>query len=104
MCFFTFIELIAFTLIAQGKRHNHSEITQSESERISCSVTSDTSQPQGLLGSSAHGISQASILDWDLPNPGIRPQSLTLQADSLTSEPPGKPYLKCVHSQMWDNF
>ena len=26
-----------------------------------------------------------------LPNPGIEPQSLTLQADSLPSEPPGKP-------------
>ena len=51
---------------------------------------SDTLQPQGLLGSSVRGIFQASILDWDLPNPGIRPQSLTLQADSLTSEPPGK--------------
>ena len=27
----------------------------------------------------------------DLPNPGIEPRSPTLQADSLTSEPPGKP-------------
>jgi len=26
----------------------------------------------------------------DLPNPGIKPRSPTLQADSLTSEPPGK--------------
>ena len=25
----------------------------------------------------------------DLPNPGIEPRSLTLQADSLPSEPPG---------------
>ena len=28
---------------------------------------------------------------WDLPNPGIKPRSPTLQADTLTSEPPGKP-------------
>ena len=28
---------------------------------------------------------------WDLPNPGIEPRSPTLQADTLTSEPPGKP-------------
>ena len=28
----------------------------------------------------------------DLPDPGIRPRSPTLQADSLPSEPPGKPY------------
>ena len=27
----------------------------------------------------------------DPPNPGIEPRSPTLQADTLTSEPPGKP-------------
>ena len=27
----------------------------------------------------------------NLPNPGIEPRSPTLQADALTSEPPGKP-------------
>ena len=27
----------------------------------------------------------------DLPNPGIKPRSPALQADSLSSEPPGKP-------------
>ena len=27
----------------------------------------------------------------DLPNPGIEPKSPALQADSLLSEPPGKP-------------
>ena len=27
----------------------------------------------------------------NLPDPGIEPRSLTLQADSLQSEPPGKP-------------
>ena len=49
-------------------------------------------------GSSVHGILQARILEWvailfsrDLPNPGIKPGSPTLQADSLLSEPPGKP-------------
>ena len=30
----------------------------------------------------------------DLPNPGIKPGSPTLQADSLLSEPPGKPYVR----------
>ena len=50
-------------------------------------------------GSSVHGISQARILEWvdipfsgDLPDPGIEPGSLALQADSLLSEPPGKEY------------
>ena len=28
----------------------------------------------------------------DLPNPGIEPKSPALQADSVMSEPPGKPY------------
>ena len=28
----------------------------------------------------------------NLPNPGIEPRSLELQADALTSEPPGKPW------------
>ena len=49
-------------------------------------------------GSSVHGILQARILEWiaipfsrDLPNPGMEPGSPALQADSLPSEPPGKP-------------
>ena len=44
------------------------------------------------------GILQARILEWvampssrDLPNRGIKPRSLTLQADSLPGEPQGKP-------------
>ena len=43
-----------------------------------------------------HGILQARILEWvflspgDLPNPGIKPRSPTLQADSLPAEPQGK--------------
>ena len=28
----------------------------------------------------------------DLPDPGIKPRSPALQADTLPSEPPGKPY------------
>ena len=54
----------------------------------------DYSQP----GSSVHGIFQAKILEWVtisfsryLPDPGIKPGSPALQADSLLSEPPGKP-------------
>jgi len=47
---------------------------------------------------SVHGILQARILEWvtisfstDLPDPGIKPGSPTSEADTLTSEPPGKP-------------
>ena len=55
------------------------------------------------LGFSVHGIFQARILEQviipfsrDLltqgsSNPGIKPRSLALQADSLPTEPPGKP-------------
>ena len=32
----------------------------------------------------------------DLPDPGIEPRSPALEADALTSEPPGKPYFVCV--------
>ena len=51
-----------------------------------------------LVGSSVTGILQARILEWvamptsgDLPNPEITPRSPTLQANSLPSEPRGKP-------------
>ena len=30
---------------------------------------------------------------WDLPHPGIKPRAPGLQADSLPSEPLGKPYV-----------
>ena len=32
----------------------------------------------------------------DLPDPGIKPRSPSLQADALTSEPPGKPCQNAV--------
>ena len=48
--------------------------------------------------SSVHGVLQARIVEWqvipspgDLPNPGIKPRSPALQADSLPCESPGKP-------------
>ena len=50
-----------------------------------------------LPGSSVHGIFQARILEWiaipfsrDLPNPGIEPTSLALQAESLPLSQQGK--------------
>ena len=51
-----------------------------------------------LLGSSVHEILQARILERlvmslgaYLPNPGIESKSPSLQGDSLTTEPSGKP-------------
>ena len=53
---------------------------------------SDSLQPRGL-----YGLLQARLLEWiegkpfpspgDLPNPGIKPRSPSLQADSLPAEP-----------------
>ena len=52
----------------------------------------------GAPGSSVHGILQPRILEWvaipspgNLHNPGIEPRSLSLQSDSVPSEPLGKP-------------
>ena len=62
--------------------------------------------------SSVRGILQARILEWvaisfsgDLPDPGIEPRSPTLQADTLTSVPPGKEEAPKFSNQltlMWD--
>ena len=50
---------------------------------------------------SRHGVGCHSLLWGDLPDPGIEPESPALQADSLPSEPPGKPnmfYLEAVET------
>ena len=61
--------------------------------------SSNSLRPHGLY--TVHGILQARILEWvafpfsrDLPNPGIKPRSHTLQADSLPAEPARKHWLK----------
>ena len=56
-------------------------------------------------GFSVHGVLQARILEWvfpspgDLPDPGIEARSPALQADTLTSEPPGR----CTKNICWEN-
>ena len=54
-------------------------------------------------GSSVHGILQGRILEWEaipfsrgLPDPGIERSSPILQAESLPSEPPGKPEIQSI--------
>ena len=56
-------------------------------------VMSDSLRAYGIV----HGILQGRILEWvaipfreDLPNPGIKHRSLTVQVASLPAEPPGK--------------
>ena len=75
-----------------------------ESESVSHSVMFVIPMDYSPSGSSVHGVLQARILEWvaihfsrgssqprDLLNPGIEPGSSALQADSLLSEPQGKP-------------
>ena len=75
---------------------------QSESESLSriwlFAIPMDCSPP----GSSVHGILHTRILEWDVIPfsrgstwPGIKPESLELQADSLLSEPLGSSQKTC---------
>jgi len=68
-----------------------------------------------LSGSSVHKTLQTGILEWaaipfspgDLSNPGIKPRSPTLQADSLLSKPhQGSPKYKreMVYTQSFFSF
>ena len=62
----------------------------------SCSVVPDSLRPHGLyspwnsLGQNT-GMGSLSPASADLPNPGIKPRSPALQADSLPAEPQGEP-------------
>ena len=65
---------------------------------VSCSVMSDSFVTPRTVDNLCPWKTQARILEWDaipspgdLPNPEIKPGSPALQADSLPSEPPGKP-------------
>ena len=69
----------------------------------SCSVLSDSVQPYGLACQAPLSMEFSRKEYWsglpfpspeDLPDPGIKRMSLALQADSLPSEPPGKPTIK----------
>ena len=60
------------------------------------------------LPGSSHGILQARVLEWvaisfsrGSPNPGIQPWSSAFQADTLTSEPPGKERSIIKETSIW---
>ena len=69
-----------------------------ESEKVKVIQLCPTTWTVALPGFSVHGDSPGrntgvcchSLLQGYLPNPGIKPQSPSLQADSLPSEPPGE--------------
>ena len=67
---------------------------------VSCSVVSDSETPWTVAHQTPLSVEFSKQEHWsglpflspgDLPNPGIEPGSSPLQADSLLSEPPGKP-------------
>ena len=77
-------------------------------KNVSCSVVSDSLLPRGLQTQSPLSVEFSRQEFWsvlplptpgDLPNPRIKPQSPTSQADSLPSEPQGKPHLKLTISR-----
>ena len=69
---------------------------ENENESESHLVVSDSLPLHGLyspwnsLGQYT-GVGSHSLFPGDLPNPGVKPRSPSLQADSLPAEPPGKP-------------
>ena len=79
------------------------ELGEGEGESLSRSVMPNSLQPNGLQptrllcpwGFSRQEYRRGSPCPppGDLPTPGSEPRSPTLQADSLLSEPPGKPIL-----------
>ena len=67
-----------------------------ESESESRFVMSDSLRPHGSYSpwnSSGQntGVGNLSLLQGNLPNPGIKPRSPALWVDSLPAEPQGKP-------------
>ena len=61
------------------------------------SVVSDSLRPHGLYSpwnspGQNTGVSSLSLLQGDLPDPGIEPGSPALEADSLPAELLGKPF------------
>ena len=81
-------------------------ICPSEGESVSHSVVFDSLRPHGLqpprlllfveFSRQERWSGQPFLSPEDLSNPGIEPASPVLQADSLPSEPPGKPNLPKV--------
>ena len=73
-------------------------------ESESRSVVSNSLRPHGLYSpwnspGQNTGVGSLSLLQGDLPNPGIKPRSPALQTDSLLAEPQGKPNYIYTHPE-----
>ena len=74
-----------------------------KSESVTLSVVSDSATPRTVVREAPLSMEFSRKEYWsglpfpspeDLPDPGIKRMSPALQADSLPSEPPGKPTFK----------
>ena len=81
--------------------------TETESEVFQSCLTLCNPMDYSLPGFSVHGILQARILELvailslgNLSDPGIKPRSPELQADSLQTESPGKPKVQSILIQI----
>ena len=87
--------------VCSGSGNPRAPRPSEESESVSRSVVSDSTTPWTTVAHQALLSMEFSRQDYwtgepfaspgDLPHPGIEPGSASLQADSLPSEPPGKP-------------
>ena len=92
---FFFLLVVCLTHIHKHA-HTHTHTTFATCVCVSHSVASNSLRPHGL----STGFSRQEYWSGlpfpspgDLPEPGIKPGSPTLQADSLPSESPGKPHV-----------
>ena len=93
-----------FTYIS-GRKHEELTLLKLKKAKWSCSVVSNSLATPWTIAYQAPlsmGFSRQEYWNGlpfpspgDLPNPGIEPKSPSLQAEALTSEPPGKK-AKCV--------
>ena len=88
-----FFNNVLWVLIYLGDKRHCRTLYMKWSEVAQLCLTLCDPMKCSPLGSSVHGIFRARILKWvaisfsrDLPDPGIKPGSCTLQADSLPSE------------------
>ena len=104
-CSFAFLTRVSSLRVQQGCVCVHTRV-HAQSCPVLCNPM-DCRPP----GSSVHGIIQARILEWvlpfpplgDLPDPGIELASLvppTLAGKFLTTEPPGKPTMGLVRTNL----
>ena len=75
--------------------HNETLLRIAKMILVHVNVVSDSLQTHGLYSQwnspgQNTGVGNLSLLQGDLPNPGIKPRSPALQADALPAEPPGK--------------